>query len=204
MSEHEQRVNEARELWDSAAGKFDEEPDHGLRDPGVRAAWTALLRNALPPAPGNLIDIGCGTGSLSLVLAESGYQVTGIDVSPAMIVQANLKSQAAGQKINFQVMDAAFPEFAPAQFDALICRHVLWSLPDIAGVIERWAALLKPGGTMMLIEGFWHTGAGLHADQVVAALTPISKQVTVQNLSAQPELWGGSVADERYAVIARK
>lgn len=189
-------------LWDAAADTFDDQPDHGLRDPRVLAAWTSLLGDWLPPGKSNVLDAGCGTGSLSLVLAGLGHQVCGIDLSPAMIARAQAKARAAGQQIDFQLMDAAAPYFPPASFDALVCRHLLWALPDPPRVLRRWADLLKPGGRMLIIEGFWSTGAGLHAPQLLAALPTAITLIAVQNLSDQADLWGRPVGDERYAVSA--
>jgi precorrin-6B methylase 2 len=51
--------------WDAEAARFDEEPDHGLRDPEVRACWRTLLLSALPPAPARVADLGAGTGSIT-------------------------------------------------------------------------------------------------------------------------------------------
>ena len=69
--------------WDSQAATFDDEADHGLRDPLVRDAWRRLLLPHLPAAPASVADIGCGTGSLSVLLAGEGYAVTGVDFAPA-------------------------------------------------------------------------------------------------------------------------
>ncbi len=202
MDNATQQFNAAREYWDSQAAVFDNEPDHGLRDPNVRQAWTNLLVQWLPDGPTAVLDIGCGTGSLSLVLAELGHTVTGIDLSPAMITQAEAKAQAAGQQITFQVMNGADPQFAPQKFDVVLCRHLLWALPEPAQVLQRWVKLLKQGGRLVLIEGYWHTGGGLHAQEIVEMLPVAVSNVTVQHLSDQPVLWGGAVTDERYAVIA--
>ncbi|MBW8819063.1 MAG: SAM-dependent methyltransferase, partial [Streptomyces sp.] len=60
--------------WDAEAGSFDEEPDHGLRDPGVRGAWAERLRGWLPGGASDVLDLGCGTGSLSLLAAERGHR----------------------------------------------------------------------------------------------------------------------------------
>ncbi|MBX3066950.1 MAG: methyltransferase domain-containing protein [Anaerolineae bacterium] len=198
----EQRLSAARHVWDQAAASFDEAADHGLRDPLVRAAWTRLLQELLPADRGTALDIGCGTGSLSVLLAESGYQVTGIDLSPAMIALAQAKAAAAGQTIKFEVMDAAFPPFDAQQFDLILCRHLLFMLPTPDQVLRHWVSLLKPRGRLLLIEGFWHTGAGLHSGEIVALLPDSLTQVAVRNLSEQADLWGADVSDERYAITA--
>lgn len=201
-AENNQRLTAARQVWDQAAASFDEAADHGLRDPLVRAAWTRLLQELLPADRGTALDIGCGTGSLSLLLAGFGYQVTGIDLSPAMIALAQAKAQAAGLPIHFEVMDAAFPPFAAQQFDLMLCRHLLFMLPTPDQVLRHWVSLLKPQGRLLLIEGFWHTGAGMHSGEIVALLPDSLSQVAVRHLSDQAELWGAEVSDERYAITA--
>jgi len=191
-----------RALWDAAAATFDEEPDHGLRDPAVRQAWTALIGSLLPASPAAVLDMGCGTGSLSVVMAELGYAVTGVDLSPAMVAQARAKAEAAGHMIVLQVMNAAQPGLPPGQFDAVVCRHLLWALPEPADVLGRWVGLLRPGGRLVLVEGRWGTGAGLGPSQILAALPPTLAARPVQDLSEQPRLWGRPVSDERYAIVA--
>lgn len=195
-------LSASREFWNNAAPTFDNEPDHGLRDPVVRSAWKALLKASLRPSQLSVLDVGCGTGSLSLILAEMGYTVTGIDVSPAMIALAEQKAQRAHQAITFRVMDASDPQFPPSAFDFLLCRHLLWTLQTIDQVLQRWAALLKPVGALLLIEGYWSTGAGLPTQQILDALPSSLTNVVVQRLSDQTDLWGGQVADDRYAIRA--
>ena len=72
----ENRLEQYRREWDAFADQFDREPDHGLHDPQVRSAWVDLLRSNLPPSPASVLDVGCGTGSLSVVLSTLGYLVT--------------------------------------------------------------------------------------------------------------------------------
>lgn len=198
------RLNAARALWDEAAATFDDSPDHGLRSVGVRAAWTALLQAALPPSPCTVLDLGCGTGSLCAILAELSYIVTGVDIAPAMIAKAEHKVHALRQTVSFQIMDAAKPDFASQSFDAVLCRHLLWTLPAIDQVLERWARLLKPRGVLLLIEGRWHTGAGLRPEEVVAALPESLTNIAIQPVSDRIELWDSPVNDERYTVRAEK
>lgn len=199
---YQQQLDESRQVWNAEAAVFDEQPDHGLRDPITLAAWTKLLKDALPANQSAALDIGCGTGSLSIILAGLGCKVTGIDFAPEMIARAEAKAKAAQQSISFQVMDAAFPQLPTQQFDVVICRHLLWALPEPNQVLQRWVQLLKPGGRLLLIEGFWHTGAGLHSHQIVDVLPASLTNIAVQQLSDQPDLWGGQVNDERYLIRA--
>jgi 2-polyprenyl-3-methyl-5-hydroxy-6-metoxy-1,4-benzoquinol methylase len=138
------------------------------------------------------------------VLAGLGHQVTGIDLSPAMISLARTKAANLGLQIEFQVMDAASPQLSAAQFDAIICRHLLWTLPEPKEVLQRWADLLKPKGRIILIEGFWKTGAGLRANEIIEILPTSFTDYSLTNLSENSNLWGKAVDDERYAIIADK
>ncbi|WP_369176772.1 class I SAM-dependent methyltransferase [Streptomyces mutabilis] len=188
--------------WDARAADFDDEPDHGLRDPEVRRAWAARLRSWLPERPGDLLDLGCGTGSLSLLASEQGHRVTGVDLSPAMLGQARAK--LAGRDAVFLTGDAAAPPVGGQRFDAVLVRHVLWALPDPARALRHWRELLRPGGRLVLVEGVWGAVApvGIPAARLTALLAPLAGRVRVERLSDDPVLWGREVADERYAVVA--
>lgn len=202
LKKDEERLRAARQYWDSAAPEFDSEADHGLRDPLVRAAWTALLKTWLPEGSARILDIGCGTGSLSVLLAGGGHTVTGIDLSPAMIALAKAKAAAQNLKVDFQVMDAADPELAPRGFNLILCRHLLWALPEPDQVLQRWVRLLEPRGRCILIEGFWETGTGLHSGDLIQLLPADCKKAVLRPLSDNSALWGKAVTDERYAIVA--
>jgi SAM-dependent methyltransferase len=188
--------------WDEAAAAFDEEPDHGLRDPGVRAAWARRLRAWLPERASDVLDLGCGTGSLSLLAAEQGHRVTGVDLSPAMIDLARAK--LAGRDALFLHGDAVAPPVGEERFDVLLVRHLLWALPDPGRVLRHWRGLLRPGGRLVLVEGVWGavTPVGIPADRLTALLAPLTGHARVERLSQDALLWGGPVEDERYAVVA--
>ncbi len=187
--------------WDSQASEFDDGPDHGLRDPSVRSAWTSLLGDALPPAPAQVADLGCGTGSLSVLLAERGHQVRGLDLSPKMIQLAKEKARAAGVRIEFETGDAADPPWTSGSVDVVLARHVLWALPNPDQALDRWTDLLHSDGRLVLIEGRWSTGAGLTASTLLALLDRRNRGGTVTPLD-DPILWGGPIDDERYLVVS--
>jgi SAM-dependent methyltransferase len=90
----------------------------------------------------------------------------------------------------------------PSKFGVIICRHLLWTLPEPEQVLQRWIEFLKQKGRLILIEGYWETGAGLHAEELVSMLPASRVDVSIQNLSENPGYWGRNVTDERYAIIA--
>ncbi len=189
------------EQWDAEADSFDEEPDHGLLNPETRARWRQMLAAALPPAPARIADIGCGTGTLSILLADMGYQLDALDFSPAMLARARNKASGRAE-IAFHLGDAAVPSLPPESFDAVLSRHVLWALADPAAALRNWGSLLLPTGRLVLIEGRWHTGAGLAAADMRALLAAVGRVGAFTGL-ADPVLWGGEIADERYLVLSR-
>lgn len=186
--------------WDDAAESFDDEPDHGLRDPGIRASWTALLRQHLPVAPSTVLDLGCGTGTLSVLLAALGYAVTGVDGSARMLAQATAKADREQVRVSLVRGDVTLPPVS-GPFDVLLCRHVLWALPDHEQVLATWQSLLRRGGRLILIEGLWSTGAGMTATDLLPIVERVIGPATLVRLD-DPGLWGQEIDDERYLILA--
>jgi ubiquinone/menaquinone biosynthesis C-methylase UbiE len=207
------------DYWDAAAPAFDDEPDHGLKTERTRRAWAGFLRRWAPAGPGALLDVGCGTGSLSLLLAEAGHRVTGVDLAPAMVERAREKLTAAELPGAFLVGDAAAPPTGDETYDLVLARHLLWTLPDPEAALREWVARLRPGGTLLLVEGRWRQAGepassyvegadslpwngGVRSEDLVAAVAPLVARLRVEPLSGDPDLWGCPVDDIRYAVIA--
>jgi SAM-dependent methyltransferase len=205
--------------WDAYAATYDDASDHGLRDDGTRRAWARLLDGWMPSGPVDVLDLGCGTASLSLLLAQSGHRVTGVDAAPRMIEQARGKFSDAGLAARFVVGDAAVPPTGEVRFDVVLSRHVVWTLPDPEAALREWVGRLRPGGRLVLVEGRWGEadkspepyvagaerlpwGGGVGAEALAAVVQPLVTELRVEALSGDPLLWGGPVNDERYALIA--
>jgi len=185
--------------WDTESATFDDYADHGLRDPQVRAAWRELLLGLLPPAPARVADLGCGTGTLSVLLADAGYAVDGVDFSPEMVRRAEAKAFGRSE-VRFVRADAADPPLPPASYDVVLSRHVLWAMPDPGVTLERWSGLLAEGGVLVLVEGRWANGAGLSAAATLALVRATGRPADLTRLP-DPVLWGAPIADDRYVVL---
>ena len=140
--------------WGRRAAHFDQDFGHSIATPAERAAWDRVLGLAVGGRSGiEALDVGCGTGFLSLELATRGHRVIGIDFAPEMLALAKEKAAAAAAQIRFEHADAENLPFAPASFDLVITRHVLWTLPHPEAAIVEWMRVLRPGGRLAVIDG---------------------------------------------------
>ncbi|MGN0561452.1 MAG: class I SAM-dependent DNA methyltransferase [Candidatus Fimenecus sp.] len=101
---------------------------------------------------GLLLDLGCGTGTLSVLLSKAGYEVVGADISPDMLAVAQEKAFAAGQNILFLCQDMTRLDLY-GTLDAAVCTlDALNHLPSRAAVEEalrRVSLFLNPGGVFI-------------------------------------------------------
>lgn len=144
------------EKWSAHSATYDGDFGHGFCDDIHRVLWReALTRNAQPRPGLRILDVGCGTGFLSLQLAALGCVVTGIDFAPDMLARARSKAETAGLEIHFQSGDAEAPPFEAGSFDLVVCRHVVWTLPDPESAFRAWHRVLASDGRIMPVEGCW-------------------------------------------------
>jgi SAM-dependent methyltransferase len=94
-----------------------------------------------------IVDVGVGTGRASLPLARDGYDVTGIDVSQAMLEQC--KHEAGETKIELLQGDLTALPVADETFDSLVSLNVAVHFPNWRGALREWARTVKPGGRLV-------------------------------------------------------
>lgn len=140
------------EFWDADSATYDRASDHVPRSPAERAAWTAALARHLPEPPAKVLDVGAGTGFLSLSMARLGHDVTALDLSAGML--GRLRESAEREKLEIAVVEGRAEEPPPGPFQAVVERHVLWTLPDPAAALAAWRAA-APLGRLLVFEGLW-------------------------------------------------
>ena len=97
------------------------------------------------------LDVGCGGGLLTEALAAKGAHATGIDLADEALEVARLHGLESGVKANYRAISAeALAAESPAAFDLVCCLEMLEHVPDPASVLRAIAALVKPGGTVVL------------------------------------------------------
>jgi SAM-dependent methyltransferase len=119
--------------------------------------WVDALAAVLPAPPGDVLDVASGTGYLALAAASLGHRVTAVDLAPAMLEELVATATARGLTVDTRLGDAVAPDFPPARFDAVTSRHLLWTLRQPASAMANWRELLRPGGRLVAVDGFWFT-----------------------------------------------
>lgn len=127
-------------------------PFYDLGWSGFAERYAAFLEKALEPCGlerARVLDLGCGTGSLALVLARAGHEVHGLDASEAMIRLARAKAEEAGARVAFSVQ--RLEDFtAQGPFDLVTCTfntlNYLLAPDTVRSVFVRVERALSPEG----------------------------------------------------------
>ena len=127
--------------------------DGYVRSRGFRdrlRAWGTLIERYARPGD-QVIDAGCGAGTLSFEAARIVAQVDGIDGAERMIDLARASAEEHGiANVSFEVALFETLSDRAGQYDLALCSSVLEYLPDLATEIARLAALLRPDGRLIL------------------------------------------------------
>lgn len=144
-----------RRHWNGRAATFDEASQHGIHDDEQRERWSSLLRAWTGQPPLRVLDVGCGTGVLSLLLAELGHHVTGVDFALDMLERARTKPRPAHGSVEFHRGDAEALGYSDDAFELVVARHLVWTLPSPGTAVREWQRVVEPGGRILLLEGYW-------------------------------------------------
>jgi ubiquinone/menaquinone biosynthesis C-methylase UbiE len=154
MSSNYSLRDEIRDYWSARAPTFDTQVGHEIFSEAERQAWRELLlRHLGPGAERRALDLASGTGVISHLLDEVGFQVTGLDWSEAMLARARAKGESRGARIRFVMGDAERTLEKPESYDVIVTRHLVWTLIDPKAAFREWHSLLKPGGKVLIIDG---------------------------------------------------
>lgn len=143
---------EIRTYWSGRAASFDQQVGHAIKSDAELAAFQSLLREAFGEGPREVLDLACGTGEITRALLSLGHKVTAIDFSDEMLARARAKH---GERARILAGDAERLLDDDASYDALVTRHLVWTLTDPEAAFAEWFRVLKPGGKLLVIDGDW-------------------------------------------------
>ena len=141
-----------RRYWDVDAATYDHWHEHTVSSAAERAAWAAVLSRLLPKSGAKVLDVGAGTGFLSLAAARLGYDVTAVDISSRMLER--LREKAAAEGLAIRVVRAPAHEPPDGTFDAVMSRQLVWLLPDGKAALQAWKAATS--GPLLMFEFLWN------------------------------------------------
>lgn len=120
-------------------------------DPLLRHLTDYVLR-LVDGDGGEALDVGCGTGRVSVALARKGYQVTGLDPAGDVIAQARELAADLNLEIDYRVADFSEPDtfFRKESFDLVVCSEVLEHIEPWQQVVDNIRQVLKIGRSMIL------------------------------------------------------
>lgn len=147
--EKDDRKEKIAGYWTKRSADFKEQRRKELHSP-LAGRWMEEIDKYIPEGEHlRILDVGCGTGFFTILLAKRGHQVTGIDLTPDMILHARELAKEEGADCEFHVMDAEHPEYDDNTFDFVISRNLTWTLPDAQKAYKEWMRVLKPGGVLL-------------------------------------------------------
>ena len=116
-----------------------------------------LEEQMLAPLLGDLrdktiLDFGCGTGRYSLKFAKAGAKVTGIDITPEMLAEAEKKSVDAGLEVDFKIGDILKTELPETHYDTIFSSLTITHISDLSKLFNHLFKALKSEGRIILSD----------------------------------------------------
>lgn len=182
--------------WGKRSDSFLEQRRAELKSPlGIR--WMKEIASQIPTERNlKILDVGCGSGFFSILLAGQGHDVTGTDLTPEMIHHATLLAEEEKTPCTFYIMDAENLDFADETFDVVISRNLTWTLPNAEKAYQEWIRVLKKDGillnfdanygnsnftdTSQLPKGHAHNKVG---DEMMQECEEIKRQLPISSFS---------------------
>ncbi len=175
-------LHENKAYWTDRAAGYSEVNQIELNTM-QRAVWRNELKTHIArrfpdrdPASVRVLEVGTGPGFFAILLAELGYAVTAVDLTPAMLEEAKKNAGDLAGRITFLEMNAEDLSFPNGSFDVILSRNLTWNLPHPETAYREWRRVLRPGGLLLNFDANWYhylfdenARTGFDADREAAA-----------------------------------
>lgn len=179
---------------------------HGSKQYSAEARFIAKAARDLKNGSPRLLDLACGTGTHAIDFSRLGFDVTGIDSSPEMLLRARRKARAAKRKIRFERQDLLAFSLPGESFDVVTCLFdsigYLHSNARVSRALRRMRDVLDPGGLLFL--EVWHAPPMLASFEPIRIRRVRGKNVEGVRIGETRVRPARKVAEVRYEVFHRK
>lgn len=158
----QQLLDEIETYWDNRAESYSKVNQEELSSEQERL-WLHEIQTRIEknyprhnPKEIKILDVGTGPGFFAIILAKAGYQVTAIDYTKAMLMQAKQNAKEYSRVISFCEMDAQHLLFQENSFDVVVSRNLTWVLQNPNKAYESWTRVLKKGGLLLNFDANWY------------------------------------------------
>ena len=149
VNPYDERKERIVHYWEKRSSDFLAHKREELHS-AMAERWMKEIRAQLPAGERlRILDVGCGAGFFSVLLAKEGHRVTGVDLTPDMIENAKILAAEENADCEFIVMDAENVDFPDGTFDVVISRNLTWTLPHVRRAYRDWVRVLKKGGVLL-------------------------------------------------------
>lgn len=151
-NKEQDKKTQIEDMFDNIAPRYD--LLNRLLSMRVDTIWRRkLVRKAVEVNPTKILDVACGTGDLSILLAKkTSAKVDGVDLSAGMVEVGRRKISHTGLQIDLTVGDAEKLPYPTASFDVVTCAFGVRNFENLQAGIEEMKRVLKPGGLMLILE----------------------------------------------------
>ncbi|CAD7767201.1 MAG: Ubiquinone/menaquinone biosynthesis C-methyltransferase UbiE [Candidatus Argoarchaeum ethanivorans] len=143
-------------FWSKDADNYSKSAIRSMHSTKEKKGWQEIFTEVFGKEKLNVLDVGTGPGIIAFLLAELGHDVTGVDLSEEMLRKAMENATHFDLSVEFTPGDAENLPFEDGSFDAVVNRHVLWTLPNPEKAIAEWRRVLKTGGKIVIVDGNWY------------------------------------------------
>ena len=145
-------LNQISKYWDTRAEGYSQTIHQQLAG-SDHQTYAHILEEFAPTGEGlSCLDLGCGPGFFSILLARNGHRVTAFDYSEGMLDIARKNFAETGVDVETRQGDAQNLPFADGSFDYIVSRNLVWNLEQPERAYSEWTRVLRPGGKLLIVD----------------------------------------------------
>lgn len=152
----EELTEDIQKYWTKRSTSYSEGNNRELQS-NKKDIWTeVILENVEKQGKLKILDVGCGPGEFSILMAKECHDVVGVDLTEAMLDEARKNAQKYNVYVDFRQMDIQNLSFPDNTFDLIISRNVTWNLQNVESFYKGCSRVLKDDGRLIYFDANYY------------------------------------------------